>query len=287
MKSGNWYHGSHKPLITQEEFDKVQVLLGKRGRPRPNKHKFAYTGLMKCAECGASITAEEKWKHQKNGNVHKYIYYHCTKKVNRNCIQKAVREEEIERDILSFLRKIEIPDLFHDWAISTLKGMHDDEKKDRNQLLYQKRKEYDQVVLKMDNLMEMRLDKQVSQEDFSSFKVRLESQKSHLKKYLDGIDERIDNWIKELEKALNFAEKAATEFSGGTLEKKKEILGSLGYNHLLRDKKLNIQAEKPIFTIEKMAFEVQRISSGLEPLNNVEDKQQMKQKYAQNPLLCG
>lgn len=287
QKSGNWFQGSHEPMITKEEFDKVQFVLGKKGRPRPKTHKFAYTGLMKCAECGASITAEEKWKHQKNGNVHHYTYYHCTKRINANCTQKSVREEDIERDVLDFLKRIEIPTLFHEWAISTLKEMHEDERKDRNQILCQKRKEYAQVVSKLDKLMEMRLNNEISTSVFSDYKVKLESQKNSLKKYLDGIDERINDWLKELEKSFDLAEKAVTEFENGTLEKRREILSALGYNHLLKDRKLNIQADKPIFTIEKIAFEVKQVSNRLEPTKSVADKQQMKQIYDKNSLLCG
>src|SRR3989344_3282559 len=80
--SGNWYQGKHKPIITKEEYDRIQVLLGNASRPRPKKHIFAFTGLMKCAYCGAYITAEEKFKYQKNGNVHRYVYYHCTKRID-------------------------------------------------------------------------------------------------------------------------------------------------------------------------------------------------------------
>ena len=287
QKSGNWFSGSHKPMITKEEYDKIQFILGKRSRPRPKTHKFAYTGLMKCTECGASITAEEKWKHQKNGNVHRYVYYHCTKRVNANCSQRAVREEEIERDILDFLKRIEVPTLFHEWAVTTLKGMHEDERKDRNQIMHQKRKEYDQVVSKLDRLMEMRLSNEISPVEFSDFKSKLESQKTSLKRYLDGIDERIGDWMKKVETAFSLAEKAVTEFQNGNLEKRKEILGAFGYNHLLKDKRLNIQAEKPIYTIEKMSFEVKQISERLEPPKCVEDERQIKQIYDDNPLLCG
>lgn len=31
--SGNWYQGSHEPMITQEEYDRVQILLGRKGKP--------------------------------------------------------------------------------------------------------------------------------------------------------------------------------------------------------------------------------------------------------------
>ena len=85
--SGLWYKGTYKALMTPEEYDKIQVILGRKGKPRPKTHIFAFTGLMRCGECGAMITAEEKIKRQKNGNTHRYIYYHCTKRIDKRCTQ--------------------------------------------------------------------------------------------------------------------------------------------------------------------------------------------------------
>jgi hypothetical protein len=54
--SGNWYQGKHEPMITPDEYDKVQILLGRKGRPRPKTHEFAFTGSIRCGECGYAIT---------------------------------------------------------------------------------------------------------------------------------------------------------------------------------------------------------------------------------------
>jgi hypothetical protein len=49
-------------MITLEEFDRVQFLMGKKGKPRPKKHTFAFTGFIRCGECGCLYTAETKRK---------------------------------------------------------------------------------------------------------------------------------------------------------------------------------------------------------------------------------
>lgn len=76
-RKGNFYQGRHNPMITEEEFWKAQEKLGRKGIPRPKSHTFAFTGLMRCGECGCSITAEEKVNHYGSH----YTYYHCTKSV--------------------------------------------------------------------------------------------------------------------------------------------------------------------------------------------------------------
>ncbi len=49
------------PMITKAEYDRVQILLGVNGHPRPKLPlEFAYTGLIRCGDCGRKVTAEEK-----------------------------------------------------------------------------------------------------------------------------------------------------------------------------------------------------------------------------------
>ncbi|MBU1878080.1 MAG: hypothetical protein KJ734_03930, partial [Chloroflexi bacterium] len=48
-------------VITEDEYDRIQFLLGRKGRPRPKSHIFDFTGMLKCV-CGCAITAEEKFK---------------------------------------------------------------------------------------------------------------------------------------------------------------------------------------------------------------------------------
>ena len=55
LESGQWYKGSHEPLITKEIFDRVSA---SRTSPRGVKYgskEFAYRGLFKCGNCGANI----------------------------------------------------------------------------------------------------------------------------------------------------------------------------------------------------------------------------------------
>jgi len=52
------------------------------------------------------IIGEHKFKRQKNGNVHKYTYYRCTKKrKDMKCSESAVREKEMSRQLSSLIKK--------------------------------------------------------------------------------------------------------------------------------------------------------------------------------------
>src|SRR5579862_4499592 len=75
QSGGKSFPGKHRPMITTDDFERVQALLGRPGVPRKTR-VFAYTGMMRCGECGCAITAEEKT----NRFGSRYTYYHCTKR---------------------------------------------------------------------------------------------------------------------------------------------------------------------------------------------------------------
>ncbi|MDD5146059.1 MAG: recombinase family protein [Candidatus Pacebacteria bacterium] len=283
--SNVWYKGIHKKLITAEEYDKIQIILGRKGKPRPRTHIFAFTGLIRCGECGALITAEEKTKIQKNGNIHEYTYYHCTKKPNPNCSQKCIRKEDLEKQVLAVLDKIEIPQSFHQWALDELKKDSAKDSDNIKKITENKQKEYNDCLKKFDAIIEMRADGELTQDEFMAKKESLAKEKAKLYEILTDTDKRADEWIGKAEKVFSFARDAKTNFENGTLQQKREILSALGSNLLLKDKILTISIQKPFVLIEKMANEVKAIHSRLEPVIIYQNEFNFGQEYAQSLAL--
>lgn len=107
--SGNWYNGAHVPLISKELFDLVQENIKSQIlEPRSEQKEFAFTKLMTCGLCGSGITAEEKFKHQQNGNTHRYVYYKCTRKRDENCTNAVIREEDLVEQLKSLMDDLDI-----------------------------------------------------------------------------------------------------------------------------------------------------------------------------------
>lgn len=93
--SGKWYNGSHQPIITKELFDLVQEKIKSQTlEPRGEQKEFAFTKIMTCGLCGSGITAEEKFKHLKNGETNRYVYYKCTRVRDPFCKNDRINEED-------------------------------------------------------------------------------------------------------------------------------------------------------------------------------------------------
>jgi hypothetical protein len=67
---GKRHKGSHDPLITHDTFERVQAVLRRKPRARYPRQRHPFMGLLTCALCGCSMTAEEK--------KGKYVHYRCT-----------------------------------------------------------------------------------------------------------------------------------------------------------------------------------------------------------------
>ena len=227
------YEGKHEPIIAKKLFDKVQEVLKQRGRPRhkTTSEPQVFCGLVKCATCGMMITGEYKVKHQKNGNVHDYIYYHCTKK-NRTikCLEPCIRQESLDKQISSLLQKVS---LRPDWA-EKLKVMLEKDKTKSAQSVsafIQEAGERIKVInTKLQRLLDGYLEQDIEREIYRQEKAKLLSEKKSLEEQIVRFEQKQNDWLEPMEKWVNYAqniEKIARD--SNLLEKKvaaKEIFGS-------------------------------------------------------------
>ncbi len=108
--SGNWYTGKHKPIITQELFEKAKEQLQRDQIVRENK-EFAFTKLITCGHCGSGITADEKYKKLKDGTTARYVYYGCTRARDLHCKGGYMREELLIEQLINLMDTIDINEL--------------------------------------------------------------------------------------------------------------------------------------------------------------------------------
>ncbi len=111
---GKLHEGKYTPIVSKKLFDKVQEVLKQKGKPQKSKNEpQPYCGLLYCP-CGMMITGEYKVKRQKNGNIHHYTYYRCSKKSKTTkCQEPCIRQEELDKQISKMLQKVS---LNKEWA---------------------------------------------------------------------------------------------------------------------------------------------------------------------------
>ncbi len=261
---GELYPGRHDTMVTVGEFDMVQLLLGRKGRPRPKKHSFPFRGTIRCGECGCFVTVEEKQKFTRSG-VHRYVYYHCTKrKRGVSCSQCSIRQEELETQIKEELSRISIDEDFKNLAVKYLKNVHNQEITERSVTQKSLHSAYENTQKQLNNLTEMRMKEMIDDEEYLNHKNRLLVQRSQLKERMKDSEHRADEWLELSETAFNFACHSKYWFRNGNLEEKNRILQTIGSNFILKDGKLFIELKNPWLIIKRGLENERKEKHGLE-----------------------
>ncbi len=252
--AGRVYNGNHKPMITVEEFDRVQVLLGRKGKPRPKSHEFAYTGIMRCKVCGSMYTACEKTKLVKStGELKTYVYYSCTRrKKNTHCDQRSpMTLKELETQVEMELERNTILPQFQQWALKILNRDNDKEIDDRRKIYETQHKSLIETQNELDNLTRMRYRELIDDEAFIKERDVLKVKIAKFKSNLRETEDRAEKWLELTERTFNFATYARKAFVMGGLQEKREIFAALGQNFLVKDKKVSIEANEWFVPIKK------------------------------------
>ncbi|MBU3668776.1 MAG: hypothetical protein FGM57_02290 [Candidatus Taylorbacteria bacterium] len=274
--------GSHQAMITDKEYWRAQTLLGRKGKQQPKTREFYVTGLMKCGECGGNVTAEEKHQiictqckykfgyenktacpkcsieisEMKDATIMDYTYIHCTKKINKNCTQRSIRLDELEKQFDAKLADLKIDEDYLQIALDYLQ-----EKQQSSGNAEQKTREslqtaYDNCQTRIKNLHREYTSPQnlnhvlYTPEEFAEEKKTLVIERSSIEKHLKEIKENFDHSLEATERTYNFCAFARRNFDTKDIQKKREIFSTIGSNLILKDKILNIEKLHPYLLIE-------------------------------------
>jgi len=196
--AGEVYEGKHEPIIAKKIFDKVQEILKQRGKPRrkTKNEPQPYCGLLHCGTCGMMITGEYRIKKQKNGNIHDYIYYHCTKK-NKSikCPEPCIRQEELDKQISSLLQKFS---LRSDWAEKLLEMAEADKEQSVQSVsafVQENREKIKAINIKLQRLLDGYLEQDIEREIYRQEKAKLLLEKKSLEEKITRIEQKQNDWL--------------------------------------------------------------------------------------------
>ncbi|HCR35932.1 TPA: hypothetical protein DIU22_02725 [Candidatus Woesebacteria bacterium] len=236
----------HEPTIDKRLFDLVQKKLSDNAQftIKPDLD-FLYKGLLKCGSCGMNITAEERERCQKNGNVHHYVYYHCTKSQG-NCGQKHIEEKDLENQLSEMFKSFFLEDKQVEEIKSKLTELYDEDNK------YQtiQEKALKTRLTKLQNekksiYKRMLMGDVDDKETYLEVKNDLQNEISQVQDKLLQITDHSQNWFDQSSNLLYLATHAQELFLEGTKEEKQMLIRCVSSNLFLKDKKVEFSFNKP------------------------------------------
>lgn len=254
------HKGVHPAMITLSEYNKVQEMLGRTGRPRPQKKTFAYTGMMICPGCGSAITATEKIKRmQATGFNKSYIYYYCTnRKVGANCtLREPIRLDELEEQIQEELSKVSVAPSFLGYAKKVINENISEVANSESAILDAHMRQLESIKKEIATLLQLRIANTVTDEEYRQEKEKRENNIAVIEKAIQETHMSPVDIFKEVENKLEGLVNLKERFINASVEGKKKIFSYVGENCSLIGKKLNISKPRWLLVVEKYQKEVE------------------------------
>jgi hypothetical protein len=243
---GEMHEGRHTPLVEKRLFDKVQQVVIERGHPmKASQAPKALCGLLRCGECGMGITAEEKFKYQKNGNVHRYVYYRCTKKKGV-CSQSYIREESLVSQLNDVLSGYAMPSR---WQAEFEKLIAEDERTAslKNAALVQElREKVHDISRKLDRLTDLYIAQDIERGDYLGRRRSLVLEKKSIEEQSARLERDAGHWLEPMRAWVKDASLLDEAAESKDLPSKKIPLQKIfGSNLHLQNKKVHETATSP------------------------------------------
>lgn len=275
-----WYIGKHEPMISKDEFDVVQRMLGKRGKPVQRAHTFDLTGLFRCQQCGCALTATKKVKYyRRTDKTASYTYYHCSKKSKTiKCTQQPMKEGDLVNQIAQQLLMVQPPIEFIRWAKKWVKFLHQNESGFQESMLENSRKQLTNIDNRLNKLLDLYIDENLDKKAYETKKGILEREKLDLEHKLSDADNSLINWRTKVEDVLGFADAVSSKFLSGGKEEKHQILIKISSDLLYESK-------NPLIYLKDYYKPLKKIKNNHESVNIVARTSKYADVFVERPDL--
>lgn len=243
--------GKHKPMITVEEYERIQELLNRTQKPSQNKYQNYYSGFISCNHCQSAITGYSKIKQNRIKGATTYHYLKCGKKKNKHCPQIQLTRAEIDQQVLLILNNLSIPEKIVNFSLLNIEKEIRKTQASSSHKLGQLQKSQNQLENEVEILGRKLIQGIISDTLFAKMNANLEAEQQLIFKKIKQLQSGNKNELEKLKKVFQFLNVAPNKFDSGSYELKKLILATIGSNFSLTNGKLSVELHKGFLILQK------------------------------------
>src|SRR3989339_706153 len=194
--NGELFAGNHRPLISKKLFDQCQKIVKQHSRQENSiKSGFNFLGLIKCKECGSSITAETHSKfYPRTNNRVTYTYYRCSKKKGK-CNQRYIPKKELETQMRQIIQSVSLTSNAYKKFLVWLEKDRQEAKLNSQTQINDFTGELKAIEIKLDRLLNAYLDQLIDPQSYQDKKNELIQAKAGLQEKLKEINITGNSWL--------------------------------------------------------------------------------------------
>jgi site-specific DNA recombinase len=249
------FKASYPAMITPQEYDEVQTLLGRKGLPRlVTRKQFALRGFIRCGDCDCTVTAQEKRRKLTNGKFNTHTYYHCTGK-RKGCSQKSIyiKEDELWAQLLELLDSYELEPQLYEWAMEAFRQFADQEVSERNDVQTMQNQAITNTQTQLDKLLDMATRGLISDDEYKVKNAALKVSLKKLQEEQADTAHRVKSWYEIATDTFEKLTYAGKKFKDGDVATKKDLLLAIGENPVLMNGKLGIEHHEWLIPVRQNA----------------------------------
>lgn len=245
-KYGTYPH-RYPCIISRELFERCQEVF--RGRHRatskPLSEDFIFKGLLHCKNCGCSMTPEKK--------KGKFIYYSCTN-AKGNCKRVYVPEKDLLKPVLDLFEAFgRIPSDVEQRLTDELRVNNESEVAYHKKELVRIRAEYDRVQNRIDALMDLRLDKSITTDEYDKKLQQFKDQQYRLDLEAEEHTKADHDYKLTISRVFSISHRVGSIFARSEPQEKRVLLNFLLQNPTVDGKNLEFTLRKPFDTVLELA----------------------------------
>ena len=236
---GELYPHGYPALITRELFDRCEeVRLGssRATATRYSEKPFLFRGLIKCATSNRTVTCDRK--------KGRHVYLICRDPVAPDK-KLFVPEDEVLKQVLAVFRSIKVPDRLLNALLAHMRASHDAEQQFHVNEIAALRRAYDQAQAKLATLLDMRLEKSITQNEYDKKARELKERQADIAAQIEQHQKGDGEYRTTLESLISLASRAAELFERSKTEQKRQLIAFVFSNLQLRGKKLEYSMRSP------------------------------------------
>ena len=231
------YRHIYPTIIDKDLYDKCDDVRNGRHRNRSNSTKtdFIFKGMIKCKNCGCTVTPELKKR--------KYVYLRPNSKNGCNCkqINETVALKEVENVLNSMVFPRELLENLKLMLKNTLESKNEYSTSFINKLTT----DLNAIERKSNRLLNLFIDESITKSDYDKKKQELAIERDNIQSQIIKLNDANDDFEITLEYLLDIASRSYSLFKSSGIETKRKILKLVFPNFYLDGKNLSYDIRKP------------------------------------------
>lgn len=237
------YPHRYQPFISKALFNKCREVMASYHKKRFKyaAKPFIFRGLIRCAECGCTVTPEIK--------KGRYVYYSCTNHKRFHKRRIYVREEELLQPIYQSLKNIKLSDEWIQTVTEELRKINENKNEFHKKQLASLRREYEFYQQRIERSYELLLNGCITKDMFNEKLKEYKEKQAEINEKIQQYTNADENFYITANMVLNLAKRAYEIFQKAKIEEKRQLLNFVFQNFQLKGKKLEFTLRKPFDVI--------------------------------------